>query len=163
VGLAGRRLYVGLSGSLVPECRRLYQLSHELTRIAFSLEETEQPGAALASVTAEYVSALIKARRARLNFFSADHFFEPAWDMMLDLFLARKEQRLVCVSSVCAAANVPTSTALRWIRKLESDGTVLREPDPNDRRRVFICLSDPGAARVEAALLEGRVVMARWS
>jgi DNA-binding MarR family transcriptional regulator len=48
------------------------------------------------------------------------------------------------VSSVCAAAAVPTSTALRWIGILEGKRLLVRESDPADKRRVFIELSEPG-------------------
>ena len=73
---------------------------------------------------------------------------------MLDLLLAKKEERLECVSNVCAAAPVPSSTALRWIKKLEREGILIRHPDPDDRRCFLITLSEDYAGRVDAALLQ---------
>jgi DNA-binding MarR family transcriptional regulator len=45
------------------------------------------------------------------------------------------------VSSLCIAAEVPPTTALRWIKSLTDRGLFVRRPDPRDARRVFIELS----------------------
>ena len=88
---------------------------------------------------------LIRARRLREQYFEADLFADPAWDMLLDLLLARLEGRLVAVSSLCIAAAVPPTTALRWIKRLTDDGLFVRAADPRDGRRVFIDLSERAA------------------
>jgi hypothetical protein len=87
------------------------------------------------------IRAMIRARRLRDQFFSSDLFADPAWDMLLDLLLARIEQRPVAVSSLCIAAAVPATTALRWIKRLTDEGIFIRTADPHDGRRVFIDLS----------------------
>lgn len=87
------------------------------------------------------IRALIKARRARDSHFPPEMFGDPAWDMLLDLAAARLERRRVSVSSLCIAAAVPTTTALRWIKRLCDDGTLLREPDLIDRRRAYVVMS----------------------
>jgi DNA-binding MarR family transcriptional regulator len=65
--------------------------------------------------------------------------------MLLDLYAARLERRPVSVSSLCIAAAVPATTALRWIKTMTDAGLFVREADPNDGRRIFIALAD-GAA-----------------
>jgi len=55
---------------------------------------------------------------------------------------ARLEQSRVAVSSLCIAAAVPATTALRWIRTLTDHGLFVRRADPDDGRRIFIELSD---------------------
>jgi hypothetical protein len=88
------------------------------------------------------VRRLIRLRRDRDRHFPADLFGDPAWDMLLDLVAARMEGVDVAVSSLCVAAAVPTTTALRWVRSLSEAGVLVRRTDPGDARRAFITLSD---------------------
>lgn len=90
-------------------------------------------------------------RRRRSKIFRADSLFgEPAWDILLDLFIAAKERRRVSVTSACIGSAVPSTTALRWITILERHELLVREADPRDARRVYVKLS----ARGYAAMLE---------
>lgn len=74
-------------------------------------------------------------RRRRSKIFQADDLFgEPAWDILLDLFIAAKERRSVSVTSACIGSAVPSTTALRWITILEKHGLLVREADPGDAR-----------------------------
>jgi DNA-binding MarR family transcriptional regulator len=91
------------------------------------------------------IRGIIRARRMREQFFNADLFADPAWDMLIDLLHARLEQRPVAVSSLCIAAAVPPTTALRWIKRLTDEGIFVRTADPLDGRRIFIDLSDAAA------------------
>lgn len=93
------------------------------------------------TITATQVRDLLRARRIRADFLPGDLFADPAWDMMLDLLAARLEHERVSVSSLCIAAAVPPTTALRWIRTLTDKGLVERQADPHDGRRVFIALA----------------------
>ncbi len=88
------------------------------------------------------IRALIRARRMRDQFFPTDLFADPAWDMMLDLMAARLAGQRVSVSSLCIAAAVPLTTALRWIRQLTDRAMFMRIDDPLDGRRVFIDLTE---------------------
>ncbi len=89
----------------------------------------------------ERVKTVIRARQRRERFFQARLFSDPAWDMLLDLFVAQLEQRRVTVSSLCIAAAVPSTTGLRWIHLMETAGFFQRERDERDRRRVYITLT----------------------
>ncbi len=66
--------------------------------------------------------------------------------MLLDLTGAQLERRRVAVSSLCIAAAVPPTTALRWIATMTEQGLFARMPDPDDGRRIFIALSEAAAA-----------------
>ena len=70
--------------------------------------------------------------------------------MLLDLMAARIEGRQVAVSSLCIAAAVPPTTALRWIKSMTDSGLFVRQADPHDGRRVFIALSDAAADAMNA-------------
>jgi DNA-binding MarR family transcriptional regulator len=66
--------------------------------------------------------------------------------MLLDLTAAQLEGKPVPVSSLCIAAAVPTTTALRWIRSLSEAGLFERRVDPSDARRTYINLSSDAAS-----------------
>ena len=91
------------------------------------------------------VHQVIRQRRLRDRYFESELFADPAWDIMLDLTAARAEHRRVSVTSLCIAAAVPATTALRWIAQMTDMGILLREQDPDDKRRAFITLADPVA------------------
>jgi DNA-binding MarR family transcriptional regulator len=132
---------------------RLRQLSDEVSRIASTLARLsagpsiaplrpETPvGADVAPVSADTVRAVIRARRLRARYFSEDLFADPAWDMLLDLLQAEIAQLRVPVSSLCIAAAVPATTALRWLKTMVSKGLFIRRADPHDGRRVFVELA----------------------
>jgi hypothetical protein len=88
------------------------------------------------------VRQVIANRQARARFFDAELFGDPAWDMLLDLTAARGEGAQVSVTSLCIAAGVPATTALRWLTQMVESGLFVRVPDPADKRRAFIALSD---------------------
>lgn len=100
-------------------------------------------------LTAQNIRALLRARRLRDQLLPGGLFADPAWDILLDLMAARLEDRRVSVSSLCIAAFVPPTTALRWIRQLTDQGLLVRQADDVDGRRAFISLSEEGAQAVE--------------
>ncbi|HEY1091093.1 MAG TPA: winged helix DNA-binding protein [Burkholderiaceae bacterium] len=91
---------------------------------------------------------IIRQRQLRARFFEEDLFADPAWDMLLDLAAARAEHKRVSVTSLCIAAGVPATTALRWIGQLTEAGLLQRVEDDTDRRRAFITLTDRAADAV---------------
>lgn len=100
------------------------------------------------TATRAEIRTLLQIRRMRDRFLPGELFADPAWDMMLDLMGARLDGKSVSVSSLCIAAAVPPTTALRWISQLTERGIFLRRNDPDDARRVFISLSDEAAERL---------------
>lgn len=88
------------------------------------------------------VRSVIAGRQARARFFDAELFSDPAWDMLLDLTAAHAEGAKVSVTSLCIAAGVPATTALRWLKQMVESGVFERVADPDDRRRAFIELSE---------------------
>jgi DNA-binding MarR family transcriptional regulator len=132
---------------------RLRQLSEEVSRIASTLARLSAgPGAAsppvqpsfscdIPALTGDTVRRVIRARRLRTRYFSEELFADPAWDMMLDLLQAEIAQLRVPVSSLCIAAAVPATTALRWLKSMVAQGVFLRRADPHDGRRVFVELA----------------------
>ena len=162
------------------ERARLQALASELARLAEQLgelsEADESPDSGLADHGLEYqaerpadrrlappptperIRHLIAMRRLRDRFFRAELFADPAWDILLDLTASRLERRSVSVSSLCIAAAVPPTTALRWIRMMTEQELLERRSDPADARRMFVDLSDAAFQNVcdWFALVEAR-------
>ena len=95
----------------------------------------------------------LRFRRLRKSHFDADLFADPAWDMLLDLFIQRSVGQRVAITSACIASSVPSTTALRWIAQLESRGLLFREEDPSDGRRAFVGLTRKGELAVTRYLI----------
>jgi len=106
----------------------------------------------LDTINAADVRGMIRLRRLRDRYFRGDLFADPAWDMLLDLMAARLERIRVAVSSLCIAAAVPPTTALRWIKTMTESGLFVRVADPEDGRRVYIELSSGAAAAMTSYL-----------
>lgn len=131
---------------------QIARLSAEARRIAEALEQLARDADAgpAVPVSPELVRRLIRLRRDRDRHFPAQIFADPAWDMLLDLTAARMEGIDVPVSSLCVAAAVPTTTALRWIRTLSEAGLLQRSTDAGDARRSFVVLSDTAHLAMQA-------------
>jgi len=164
------------------EALRLQRLTEEVSRIARALAELSSEGRAglrsgleqLADkgieytaeppvfidpdplVAADEVRQCIRLRRLRERYFDATLFADPAWDMLLDLMAARLEHKPVAVSSLCIAAHVPPTTALRWIKTMTDQGLFERRADPSDGRRVYVALSDRAANGMARYFSEAR-------
>jgi hypothetical protein len=89
-------------------------------------------------------------RRKRASIFGTpDIFGEPAWDILLDLYIAAGERKSVSVSSACIGSAAPATTGLRWLSVLAAEGLVVRENDAEDHRRVLVRLTPSGAAAMD--------------
>lgn len=88
----------------------------------------------------KFVRSIVKSRHRRSEFIDTSMFADPAWDILLDLTSAALQGRIVPVSSACAAAQVPLSTALRHVKLLVAAGMVKRWDDPDDKRRQLLTL-----------------------
>ncbi|NLR72921.1 MarR family transcriptional regulator [Novosphingobium sp. ERN07] len=117
----------------------------------FSLYDDWQSGAG--DPTLSFARRIYDFRRKRERYFPADLFAEPAWDILLDLYIFRLEGRRATVKSVCIASGVPQTTALRWINLLIEKELLDRTQDEHDSRVRCISLSDNGYHAVRAMLL----------
>ena len=106
---------------------------------------------ALATVAARVYAA----RRRRERYFDPAIFADPAWDMLLDLFIAKARGKEIRTSSLCLAAAVPPATALRWIAVLERQGLIQRRGAAGDRRVKLIALTAQGYRVMRQYLTEG--------
>jgi len=139
-----------LDASFAPQEADVSELINEIARLRSQVGEltaalTKAQGKGSdkdhGSRTAAIIKNVIEARSRRGSFLPPALFADPAWDMLLDLFLAHKSQLRISISSLCIAANVPSTTAHRWVRHLEEEGLATRRGDPLDARRNFVELT----------------------
>ncbi|MGV3511249.1 MAG: hypothetical protein ACO1OX_04505 [Novosphingobium sp.] len=90
----------------------------------------------------QYAKEICAFRRKRGNWLPQDLFGEPAWDILLELFIMRMQGQSARVKTACIASGVPATTALRWINLLERKGLVSSYADTVDHRVRWICLND---------------------
>jgi len=114
----------------------------------FSEESLDRLGT-VSAANAEIVRKLrliLKFRDHRAQLFGPELFADPAWDMLLELFICHLMQHRLSVSAACSGARVPMTTGLRWIKALEERGLVQRTQDRLDGRRVFVSMTEEGCA-----------------
>ncbi len=93
-------------------------------------------------------------RMRRILFLPKSLFGEPAWDMLLDLFMHDNGGKRISTQSLCIASNAPPTTALRNIDLLLQEGLVKRIKSEADKRVVFIELTPEGKLAVGKYLLD---------
>jgi hypothetical protein len=116
-------------------------------------EPAETPSARPARPARNHLALARKAyalRRKRASVFgNPDLFGEPAWDILLDLYIAAGEGKPVSVSSACIGSAAPATTGLRWLGVLADEGLVVREADAEDHRRVLVRLTPAGQTAMD--------------
>jgi hypothetical protein len=68
-------------------------------------------------------------------------FGEPAWDIVLDIYVHQAKGRSTSITAACIGSHAPATTALRYIDLLCELGWVEKIPDGNDRRRSLLALT----------------------
>jgi len=96
-------------------------------------------------IVADQLRAILKARRRRDSVFGRHLFGEPAWDILLELYLAQLTRKKISIKAACIASAVAMTTALRWIARLQNEGLILRIGDVADRRRSWLILTEQGS------------------
>ncbi len=97
-------------------------------------------------IAIQTIQNLIKIRSMRGRYFPEDLFADAAWDILLDLTSSMAADRRISVSSLCIAANVPMTTALRKIKAMIDDGLLIMITDVRDGRRKYVRLSESAYA-----------------
>jgi len=133
---AARSLASALTAATRPSLRQ-----HDPTARRKSADAANADSLAGGRDIADVARYYLRARRRRDALFPPELFADPAWDIMLDLFVSAAGGRRVSVSDACVAANVPATTALRWISNLVNHGLVTRVQDLNDGRRAYLKLT----------------------
>jgi DNA-binding MarR family transcriptional regulator len=127
----------------------LERLQEQLDQLRDKLRGPAEEGASSplgSHEAAQVIREILRYRRRRERIFGNDLFGEPAWDILLELYLAELTYKKISVSAACLASAVPATTALRWISTLETRSFIKRQNDPMDRRRVWLRLTPQGSS-----------------
>jgi hypothetical protein len=100
----------------------------------------------------EFAGKVLAGRRQRDRYFDPVLFSNPAWDILLNLFVADADGRPVTVLESCLASTVPQGVALRWLGYLKQEEMVIETPDPGRPRQTIIRLSDQARMAIAAYL-----------
>ena len=87
---------------------------------------------------------IMASRKARRKYFPADLFHEPAWEMLMALFIVYEGEHTMNVKTLVSCSDAPATTSQRWIDHLHKSGLIDRVTDTVDRRRIDISLSERG-------------------
>jgi DNA-binding MarR family transcriptional regulator len=96
--------------------------------------------------------SIFGGRQLRTSFFSRSIFGEPAWDVLLVLYIMDASDARQTIGKLADWIKVPPTTVLRWVGYLEKERLVERQRHPTDRRVVFIRLVEKGRLALEAYL-----------
>jgi DNA-binding MarR family transcriptional regulator len=89
-------------------------------------------------------------RQRRSQIFSGAMFGEPAWDMLLALYVTEKSGARHTIVRLMAQSGAPATTALRWLDYLDKERLVTRQPNPIDKRASFIKLTNKARDALDA-------------
>jgi hypothetical protein len=103
---------------------------------------------------AEMAAREYRARRSRERYFDRTLFGEPAWDILIDLFIQQSSGKTVSVTSAAIASQVPVTTALRHLAALQKAGLIERMRSAADARVKLLRLTREGYTRVGSWLMD---------
>jgi hypothetical protein len=106
------------------------------------------------SIAVKKAMDLIEITKRRSRLVSAANLFaDPAWFILLDLFVRQHQGLKTSVSSACHASFSPVTTALRHIAILTERNIIQRQYDPVDHRRVYLELTVETSEEIQRILL----------
>jgi DNA-binding MarR family transcriptional regulator len=100
--------------------------------------------------------AILEDRRRRAEIFNPAMFGEPAWELLLTLFVMDRGGPRLTIGRLAQYARTKLTTALRWLDYLEDQNLIKREQHPNDARTAFIELTDKARDTIRLYLSETR-------
>ena len=100
---------------------------------------------------------MFETRQARSRLFPASMFSDPAWDMLIALYIA---DQAPAAADLARSISASVTTAMRWIEILEAHKFIVREQSPTDRRAHTIRLSEQARNNLDSLLSEA---VGKWS
>lgn len=150
-----RRRFVELSDSDARQLQRLLRLLSEAQEEGswtgvYEHGQERATNPLVASHGHSVARAILLSRQARKAVFASSIFGEPAWDMLLTLYVAEQEGLRLTVTRLAEQSDAPLTTAIRWIDYLDQSKLVTRRPHVHDGRVVLVELTDAARAKLES-------------
>lgn len=96
---------------------------------------------------------IFEARRLRLRIFGKAMFGEPAWDLLLAIYISEQQGGVQSVASLTRFSGAPPTTVFRWLDYLQTRGWIERDKD-DSRRKVTVEITREAREALEAYLAE---------
>jgi len=116
------------------------------------IEDAERAVAMHHADLTEFARQILAGRKQRERFFDPVLFSNPAWDILLNLYLADADGQSVDLFESCGPSAVPHGVALRWLAYLKQEEMVIEIPDPAQTGRTVIQLSEQTRLTISAYL-----------
>lgn len=156
-----------IAGQIAPAQMR--QLGSSLLKLADAIDDQWNPDEVRATYhwltqagrierqaikLAQVATRMRAISRRRCRHLSGEWFGEPAWEMLLELFIQFAGGARVSTKCLVIASGAPDTTALRVIDRLVESGLVERAPSQTDKRVTLINLTREGVVAVGMVLTE---------
>ena len=141
---------VALSGRDLEDARRLLGLLSGKTDGLPPRSSGDQPELGR-EVLLHHARRILAGRRRRSEHFGRAMFGEPAWEMLLLLYIGLGSIRM-SAGGLAHAAGYSKATTMRWVGYLEKENLVQREQHPTDQRTFFVTLTEKGISLLELYL-----------
>src|ERR1044072_6407591 len=102
-----------------------------------------------------WAERLSAERRRRDALFPDGLFGEPAWDLLLAMFVARDKGQAMILCRAYKAAGVSDTTGRRLLDRMEEDGLITRRRAPRSRKMRIAELTDLAVERLTDYLARG--------
>lgn len=139
-----------LTGDDAREAARLFRL------LAEAVGWPDEPHVSNGQISPEMLISrariVFHSRLARSKYFNRAMFGEPAWDILLVLYINDRGGGRLTATKIADLIEQPFSTVVRWIDYLVKERLIERRPHPNDKRIANISLLDKGRASIDAYL-----------
>jgi DNA-binding MarR family transcriptional regulator len=100
---------------------------------------------------------VLRRRQLRASHFSASWFREPAWEMLVILFVREQAIGAMPTSRLIDEAGASAATGLRWLDVLEGEKLIERWRHPTDGRQRLVRLTPLGREKLQAYFAEAEV------
>ena len=84
---------------------------------------------------------ILEVQKLRHSFFPSAIFGEPAWNILLALYLSSNRADRT-VGRLGESSGTPLSTTIRWLNYLESEGLVMLDSGSDDPQQREVHLTD---------------------
>ena len=109
-------------------------------------------GARDANVLQYAAKKILRVRQLRQEQFSSTMFGEPAWDILLVLYVLRTSGNRCSIAELAELAGTSPAGAFRWIGYLEQEHLVTKTEHPADANLNFVDLTEEGRNALDAFL-----------
>lgn len=137
---------VQLSPTDIRDAIRLLSMLLDATTRSPPGAESRNSGEPERSKLRARASELLKISRLRREHFAPSMFGEPAWEILMTLYL--NDARFT-VTRLGEYTGLPVTTTVRWVNYLEKEKLIARNPHPTDMRMAVIELTTKGRERLD--------------